>query len=213
MQWFTRWYHIPGTGIEWYCIPIHIWIVPYSSVYNVHFFHCFPSLFWGCAVYIITKFPAFFSDLLLRKPSTFWLWLYFFLKLLLCNKMFDWSFSDAMYVLFHLFLYISQCLQSHVCVYSVFWSTVYLNNRVSNMGITHVKWVILGILITSSTPLYQHHRNDGNIRSDEPGPHIDAVSQRNQLYWIRFSWTIIGEVCTITFCTFVLHVHSSSLLM
>jgi len=104
------------------------------------------------------------------------------------------------HVLFHLFLkflYISQFVQSHVCVNSVF-----LNIRVSNMGVACVKWVILGILFASSTPLYRLRWDATNVRSDEPGPHIDTISWWNRLYWIKFPWTIIGEVCTILFCCF-----------
>jgi len=71
-----------------------------------------------------------------------------------------------------------QFVQSHMCVYSVFYvfngSAIYINIGVSNMGVTHVKWVILDILFTFSTPLYRHHKGAADVRSDEPGPHIDV---------------------------------------
>ena len=86
------------------------------------------------------------------------------------------------------------------CVFVLDWSAVCVNIGVTSMGITHVKWAILGILFASSTPLYQRHQDATNIGLDEPGPHMDTISWLKRLYWIKFPWTVIGEDCTIAFC-------------
>jgi len=54
---------------------------------------------------------------------------------------------------------------------------------VSNMRVARVKVAILGVLFIYSTS-DQRRPDAAVVRSDEPGPHIDAISRRGRMYYI-----------------------------
>jgi len=45
------------------------------------------------------------------------------------------------------------------------------------MGVARVKLAILRVLLISNTPLCRLRRDAADVRLDELGPHIDAVSR------------------------------------
>jgi len=122
-------------------------------------------------------FPAFFRPLPKKTEYLLTLIVPFLIQYYVMEYL-----INVLLILYMCFIYfwnlsVFHSLYKAMCIYSVFcvlnWSAIYKNIRVSNMGVTHVKWAILGILFAFSTPLYRRCRGATDGRSDTPGPQVD----------------------------------------
>jgi len=112
-------------------------------------------------------------------------------------------------VLFHLFLKllcIPQFVQSHVCFYVLDWSAIYVNIGGIQHGhcmckMSDIKRTILLHHTSVLTSLGCWWCQVGRARAAHILLYLICHNDwKKWLYWIKFPWTVIDEVCTIVFC-------------